>query len=105
MTTITATAGSGSISLTGATLAGSASCTFSANVTGTTVGTQNNTTSTVTSVEGGTGGTASASVTVGAAGPPPPTNIPTLQQWALWLLGLLILVATAGVMSHQRRRD
>lgn len=62
--TITATAGSGSASLSGATLLSSTSCTFSVNVTGTTAGTKNNTTSAVTSVEGGTGGTASASVNV-----------------------------------------
>jgi CSLREA domain-containing protein len=62
--TITATAGLGAISLTGATLAGNSSCAFSANVTGTTVGTKNNTTGAVTSTEGGAGGTASAGVTV-----------------------------------------
>jgi uncharacterized repeat protein (TIGR01451 family) len=64
--TITATAGSGSVSLAGATLAASASCTFSVNVTAMAVGTQNNTTGPVTSTEGGTGGTASASVSVQA---------------------------------------
>ena len=105
--TITATAGSGSMSLAGATLAGSASCTFSVNVTGTTAGTQNNTTGAVTSVEGGAGGVASASVIVVGAGPPPPpaTNIPTLQQWALWLLGLLILIVTASVTLRPRKKD
>jgi len=69
--TVTAPAGSGAVSLTGATLAASASCTFSVNVTGTTAGTKNNTTGAVTSVEGGNGGTASASVTVAAAVPTP----------------------------------
>ena len=76
--TIVATAGSGAISLTGATLAVSASCTFSVNVTGTTSGTKNNTTGAVTSVEGGAGGTASASVTVG----PPPCVAPTITSGA-----------------------
>ncbi len=89
--TITATAGSGSASLTGATLAATASCTFSVNVTGSAPGTQNNSTSTVTSVEGGTGSPASASVTV--AGVAPPASIPTLQPWALGLLSLLMVVA------------
>ena len=62
--TIAATAGGNSVSLTGATLNVNASCTFSVNVTGTAAGAQNNTTGAVTSVEGGTGGTASASITV-----------------------------------------
>ena len=99
---IVATAASGGISLTGATLAASAGCTFSVGVTGTTAGTKNNTTGAVTSVEGGPGGTASASVSVAAA-TPPPSDIPTLRQWALWLLGLFILVATAAVISRQRK--
>ena len=62
--TITATQGTNVISLSGASLAASSSCTFSINVTGTAAGTQNNTTGNVTSVEGGTGGTASASINV-----------------------------------------
>ena len=63
---ITAIAGSGSVNLSGATLAGAASCTFRVNVTGTTLGIKNNVTGAVTSVESGSGGTASASVTVAA---------------------------------------
>jgi uncharacterized repeat protein (TIGR01451 family) len=63
---ITAIAGSGSVSLSGATLAGAASCNFRVNVTGTTLGIKNNVTGAVTSVESGPGGTASASVTVAA---------------------------------------
>jgi uncharacterized repeat protein (TIGR01451 family) len=62
--TVTATAGTGVISLSGGTIAASSSCTFSVNVTGTTAGTKNNTTGNVTSTEGGTGGTASASINV-----------------------------------------
>jgi len=62
--TITATAGSNSITLSGGTIAASSSCTFSVNVTGTTAGKQTNTTSAVTSTEGGTGNTATASVDV-----------------------------------------
>ncbi len=64
--TITATAGTNSISLTGATLAANTSCTFSVNVTGTSAGKQTNTTGAVTSTEGGTGNTATASVDVEA---------------------------------------
>jgi CSLREA domain-containing protein len=62
--TISATQATNVISLTGATLSQSSSCTFSVNVTGTAAGTQNNTTGNVTSTEGGTGGTASASISV-----------------------------------------
>lgn len=61
---ITATAGSNSISLAGASLAANTPCTFSVNVTGIGAGLQTNTTGNVTSTEGGNGGTATASVTV-----------------------------------------
>jgi hypothetical protein len=62
--TVIAVAGSGSIIAGGASLAGSANCTFSVNVTGTTVGVKNNITSAIISTESGAGGTASASTTV-----------------------------------------
>jgi uncharacterized repeat protein (TIGR01451 family) len=62
--TITATAGTGVISLSGGTIPAGGFCTFSVNVTGTTAGAKNNTTGNVTSTEGGTGGTASASISV-----------------------------------------
>jgi arabinogalactan endo-1,4-beta-galactosidase len=62
--TITAAAGSNSVSLSGASLAAGASCTFAVNVVGTTAGAQNNVTSAVTSTEAGNGSTASAQITV-----------------------------------------
>jgi fimbrial isopeptide formation D2 family protein len=65
--TITATASSSSISLSGATLAVGASCSFSVSVTGTANGTQVNNTNPVTSTNGGTGNSATASVTVTSA--------------------------------------
>ncbi|HXJ71772.1 MAG TPA: hypothetical protein VNM37_02925, partial [Candidatus Dormibacteraeota bacterium] len=64
--TITATAGTNVISLSGGTIAASSSCTFSVNVTGTAAGAQVNTTGAVTSTEGGTGNTATATVHVEA---------------------------------------
>jgi uncharacterized repeat protein (TIGR01451 family) len=64
--TATAVAGSSSVSLSGGTLAASASCTFALNVTGTTAGVKNNVSGNVSSTQGGTGNTASASITVGA---------------------------------------
>ena len=57
-------ASGGVVSLSGATLLSGASCTISVNVTGTAAGTMNNVTSAVTSTEGGTGLTASATLIV-----------------------------------------
>ncbi len=65
--TPSAVAGGGSISLSGLRLAASASCTFAVNVKGTTAGAKSNTTGAITSLEGGTGSTATANLTVGAA--------------------------------------
>jgi len=62
--TITAAAGSGSVTLTGATIAAAGNCTFSVNVTGIAGGNQVNTTGNVTSTNGGTGNTATASIVV-----------------------------------------
>ena len=52
------------INLVGATILANSSCTFSVDVLATATGAQVNTTDAVTSVEGGTGGTATATVTV-----------------------------------------
>jgi arabinogalactan endo-1,4-beta-galactosidase len=62
--TITATNGASSISLSGASLNLGASCSFAVNVTGSSVGVQNNVTTAVTSTEAGNGATATAQVTV-----------------------------------------
>jgi arabinogalactan endo-1,4-beta-galactosidase len=65
--TITAADGSTTITLSGATLAASASCSFQLKVTGTASGTQNNTTTAVASNEAGNGAPAAAILIV--AGP------------------------------------
>jgi uncharacterized repeat protein (TIGR01451 family) len=62
--TISASSGGTTISLSGATLAAGASCMFSVNVTGVGAGNQNNRTGDITSTEGGTDGTATASLDV-----------------------------------------
>src|ERR1041385_1029840 len=55
--TVTATAGTGVISLSGASVAHNSSCTLTVNVTGTVAGDANNTTGAISSTEGGTGAT------------------------------------------------
>src|SRR5207244_3670045 len=70
--TVTAPAGGGTVSLSGATLAGGTACTFAVDVTGTTAGVKANTTETVTSTQGDSGGRATARVTV-LPGASPPT--------------------------------
>lgn len=61
--TLTAAAGSASVTLSGATLSAASSCTFSVNVTGTTAGTFTNTVN-VSSSNGGAGNASSATLTV-----------------------------------------
>ena len=65
--TLTAIAGSSSISISSLGLAANTTCLFFVNVTGTSVGTKNNTTSPITSAQGGTGSNATASLTVTGA--------------------------------------
>ena len=79
---ITGTAGSGTISIAGLNLNTGQSCTFSVNVTGTTLGVKNNSvTTTGAFIVGGTK-TALASVTVAAAVTSPPL-IPTLPAFPI----------------------
>ncbi len=65
------TSGGNTIALMGARIPAGATCTFPVMVTGTTAGAKMNTTGPVTSIEGGTGGTASAILTVAATVVPP----------------------------------
>jgi uncharacterized repeat protein (TIGR01451 family) len=66
--TATANAGSGSVALTGGTIAASSNCTITVSVKGTTAGVKNNTTSTLTTNEAPAGAAANASLVV--IGPP-----------------------------------
>ena len=81
---LTAATGSSSIALSGATLAGGASCTFVLNVTATVAGPAINATSPVDSAEGGLGNTATASIIVLA---PPAAVISTPAAGAVYGLG------------------
>ena len=63
---VTAAAGAQNVSLASGTIATSAACTFSVNVTGTSAGNQVNTTGAVSALNGGTGNTATASINVQA---------------------------------------
>ena len=68
--TVTATAGSGSVSLSGGSIAVSSSCTVKVNVTPTSAGTLTNTSGAVSSTNGGTGNTATAALTAAPVVPP-----------------------------------
>jgi uncharacterized repeat protein (TIGR01451 family) len=66
--TVTAVPSTSVVRLVGASLAASTSCTFSINVIGSAPGMQANTTGNITSTNGGTGGTATASILAGTPG-------------------------------------
>jgi arabinogalactan endo-1,4-beta-galactosidase len=89
--TITATAGSNSVSLSGASLTAGASCTFAVNVAGASAGAQNNVTSAVTSTEAGNGGTASAQVAVVGPSQQPtePTDISPINGEVYYVVNQL----------------
>jgi len=91
---VTATAGSGSISLTSGSLPANGSCTISVTVTGTGAGLLPNVTGNVTSVEGGIGGTASDTLRV--QNPLPPTIAKAFGAAALPLGGTTSLMFTLG---------
>lgn len=88
---ITAVAGSNNVSLSAATLAAGAACSFSVNVTGAASGTQTNTTGAVTSNEGGSGKTASATLIVAGPSqqPPQPTNVTPISGQAYYVVDQL----------------
>jgi len=89
--TIAAAAGSNRVSLSGASLAAGASCTFAVNVVGTTAGAQNNVTSAVTSTEAGNGSTASAQITVVGPSQQPtePTDITPINGQVYYVINQL----------------
>jgi hypothetical protein len=93
--TITATGGTNVVSLSGGTLAAGATCTFAVNVTGNSLGVKNNTTSAVTSTEGGTGLTASATVNVTAPSVP-------MSPWSLAFIACGL--AAVGFLQMRRGR-
>jgi hypothetical protein len=84
------------IGLSNATLPVNTTCTFSVEVIGMSIGEFTNVT-TVTSANGGIGNTASASLVV------VPQIIPTLQGWALILLGVLLSLSAAAVFARRTR--
>ncbi len=98
--TATAVAGSGSISLTGGTIATNSNCTVGVNVTGTTSGDLSNTTGAVSSTNGGTGNTATALVNVIEIQAVP---APTLTEWGMIML--TVLLGIGSVIYLRRRRS
>jgi hypothetical protein len=104
--TITATAGSASISLTGATLAANASCLFFVDVKGVALGSQLNTTSTVASNEAAAGAAASTNIDVVPA-PLRSTHsaaVPTVSDGTLGVLVLLVGLTGLALSARRGRR-
>jgi hypothetical protein len=93
--------GTSSVSLTGASIASNSSCTLTLNVTATDTGSLTNTTGAVTATNSLAGNTASATLQVVGAFP---ARIPTLQQWALWLLVLALALAGASARWKSNHR-
>lgn len=97
---VSAASGGSSVSLSAGQLAAAGNCSFSVNVTGTTVGVKNNITSPLASNLFPNAAGASASLTVLAAALGV-ASIPTLSEW-----GLILLVLGVGVsaLNGMRRR-
>jgi hypothetical protein len=98
--TATAVAGSGSVSLSGATIATGSNCTLTVTVTGMASGNFTNTTGAVTSTNGGTGNTATASVTIYVA-----EAIPTLTDWGITLLMFFLGLGSVSQLKRPRKKD
>jgi uncharacterized repeat protein (TIGR01451 family) len=100
--TISAVAGSNTINLSGATLAGSSSCTFSVTVLAVSAGSLKNSTGPVSSNEGGAGQAASATLQIGSVATPPPTSTTTTpgssSGSSAVLLLLLALIGSIGAL-------
>ena len=94
--TITATAFTATVSLAGATLPASGSCSFSVNVVATSTGSKDNTTSPVISNEAASGAAATATVTVVEG-----ASIPTLSSWGLMLM--ITALGGLGALAVRRR--
>jgi uncharacterized repeat protein (TIGR01451 family) len=90
--TITAVAASGSVTVSGLSLAASASCTISVDVKGTVAGVKNNTSSAITSTEGGNGAVAKATLTVLA----PPSLAKAFSALKVAQAGLTTLTFTVS---------
>lgn len=88
--TPTGAAGGGTVSLTGGTVNASSSCLISFNVAASAVGSYLNTTGNVSTTNGGTGGTASATLTVALA----PTTVKTFAPTTIALNGTSTLTVT-----------
>jgi hypothetical protein len=93
----TATAGGSVVSLANGSLAGGGSCDLTVTVLAQNLGAYTDTTSAVTSIEGGSGNTATAGLDVTAV---PIAAVPTLAPWGLVLLALM--VGTLGVVAAKR---
>ena len=97
---IAATAAGSSVSLTDATLAPGASCTFSINVTSSKAGNYVNTTGAVTANESFTGSTATASLNA----TPLTLSAPALPNWSLLLLCILIISWSFLMLGRRKAR-